>query len=34
VGILSTQLLHDQLILGSAFFERDVPLTTKIDLLG
>jgi len=25
VSILSTQLLHDQLIRGSAFFERDVP---------
>jgi asparagine synthase (glutamine-hydrolysing) len=34
VGILSTQLLHDQLVRGSAFFERDVPLTTKIDLLS
>jgi len=34
VAILSTQLLHEQLIRGGAFFERDVPLTTKIDLLS
>ena len=34
VGILSTQLLHEQLVVKNAFAGRNVPLTTRIDHLG
>jgi asparagine synthase (glutamine-hydrolysing) len=34
VGILSTQLLHEQLIVNNAFANRSVPLTTTIDKLA
>jgi asparagine synthase (glutamine-hydrolysing) len=34
VGILSTQLLHRQLVLENAFAGRNVPLTTQIDHLA
>jgi asparagine synthase (glutamine-hydrolysing) len=34
VGILSTQLLHEQLVVKNAFAGRNVPLTTHIDHLA